>query len=294
MDEAPLDARARLGVPGPVAITAFVAIAGLVTATAAVAQSSIDRTRDRGTGVPSSMFGTYVQEGEFLVYPYYEHYRDSDAEYKPSELGFEVNRDFRGRYVAHEGLVFLGYGISENVLLELEAAVISASQERSPDDPSAMPQKLEESGLGDVESQLRWRWTRETDSRPEFFSYFETVFPFQRTRRLIGTQDWEFQLGTGLVRGFAWGTVTLRVAAGYDKAEDAAEIGEYAVEYLRRISSRLRIFASAEGSEDEIELITEAQVFVTPDLFLKLNNAVGLTSKATGWAPEVGIMFSFK
>jgi hypothetical protein len=29
-------------------------------------------------------------------------------------------------------------------------------------------------------------------------------------------------------------------------------------------------------------------------VYLKLNNGIGLTSKAPGWAPEVGVMISFK
>jgi len=37
----------------------------------------------------------------------------------------------------------------------------------------------------------------------------------------------------------------------------------------------------------------EAQIFLTPNVFVKLNNAVGLTSKAPDWAPEVGLVFSF-
>ena len=41
-----------------------------------------------------------------------------------------------------------------------------------------------------------------------------------------------------------------------------------------------------------MELITEAQLRVTDFIFLKLNNAFGITSKATDWAPEMGIMVS--
>ena len=85
-----------------------------------------------------------------------------------------VDQDFRGRYRAHEGLIFFGYGVSERLAFEIEAAVISAKQYKSKDDPSSMPDKLKESGLGDVESQLRWRWRKESISRPEFYSYFET------------------------------------------------------------------------------------------------------------------------
>jgi hypothetical protein len=240
------------------------------------------------------MFGTYVARGELLVYPFFEYYLDRDAEYSPDELGYGLDRDFRGKYRASEGLIFLGYGISERLAVELEAAVISARLETSPDDPSGVPRRIEERGLGDVEGQLRWRWNRETERRAELFSYFETVLPLQKRRKLIGTQDWEFKLGTGLVRGFAWGTATVRGAVEYDAAEGSVSLGEFAVEYLKRVSRRLRLFAGVEGTQDEIELITEVQWSLAPSVVLKLNNAVGLTSKAADWAPEVGLMFSFR
>ena len=164
---------------------------------------------DRGKGTPSSMFGTYIEKGELIIYPYYEYYYDQDAEYSPDELGYGLNVDFRGRHRAHEGLVFLGYGLTENLAFEFEAAVITAKQFKADDDPSDMPEEVEESGLGDVESQIRWRWAKETASRPGFFSYFETVFPLQKDKKLIGTQDWEFVLALGLMKGFRWGTLTV-------------------------------------------------------------------------------------
>jgi hypothetical protein len=282
------------GLTGWTLLVAF-ALVGFSQSEAA-AQVGFDRARDRGHGIPTSMFGTYIQRGELLVYPFFEYYYDNNAEYSPNELGFGLDQDFRGKYRASEGLIFLGYGLSDRLAVEFEAAVISARQEKSPDDPSAMPAELKESGIGDVEGQVRWRWNRETESRPEVFSYFETVFPVQRgtEKRLIGTRDWELKLGGGIVRGFRWGTATLRLAAEYDGAEVSIALGEYAVEYLRRVSPGLRLFGAIEGSEDEVELIAEAQVFLRPNIFLKLNNAVGLTSKATDWAPEIGVMFSFR
>jgi hypothetical protein len=258
------------------------------------AQQTFDRSRDRGPGIPTSMFGTYVHRKELLVYPFFEYYRDKDAEYSPDELGYGLDADYRGRYRASESLIFLGYGVSDRLALELEAAVISATLTKAPDDPSTMPSEVKESGLGDVESEIRWRWNRETAKRPEFFSYFETVFPLQKQKKLIGTQDWEFKLGTGVVRGFKWGTVTVRAAAEYDAADAALAFGEYAVEYLKRLSPSFRVLAAVEGEEDEVELITEAQWFIRPNVFLKLNNSFGATSKATDWAPEIGIMFSFR
>jgi hypothetical protein len=249
--------------------------------------------RDRGVGVPSSMFGTYIQKGQFLVYPYFEYYRDHNYEYAPNELGLSEDIDYRGDYEASEWLLFIGYGVSERLALELEGAVIDAELETSPSDQSALPDAISGSGLGDVESQLRWRWAAETASRPEVFSYFEVVFPTQDKGSLIGTTDWEFQFGTGVIRGLSWGTLTGRAAVEYDGAENTFDLGEAAVEYLRRLSSTWRAYGAVEGTQDEIELITEAQVHLTPHMFLKLNNAFGVTSKAPDWAPEVGVLFTF-
>ena len=33
--------------------------------------------KDRGTGIATSMFGTYVRSGGLLLYPFIEYYRDS-------------------------------------------------------------------------------------------------------------------------------------------------------------------------------------------------------------------------
>jgi hypothetical protein len=249
--------------------------------------------RDRGPGVPLSMFGTFIEKGQFVFYPYVELYVDSDAEYSPSELGYGLDRDFRGEYFAEEYLIFFGYGFTRSLALELEAAVISAEQEKAADDPTMMPSEVSESGLGDVESQIRWMWHRETASRPALFSYGEVVFPFQKKKRLIGTHDWEFKVGTGVMKGFGWGTTTLRAALEYNREESALEIGEIAVEYVKRFSSFLRVYAGVEGTQDEWELITEAQLRFSDHAFLKLNNAFGITSKATDWAPETGVVFTF-
>jgi len=248
--------------------------------------------KDRGTGIPTSMFGTYLRKGEVLVYPFFEYYSDHNYEYKPLELGFGLDQDFRGRYLASEGLLFVAYGLTDNLAIEVEAAVISASLYKSSSDPSALPAKYKESGQGDIQTQLDWRWLKENDRRPMLFSYFEVDFPHHRNKPLIGTLDWEFKLGTGVSRGFTWGTLTARVGITY--ADNVTDLGEYALEYLKRISKTIRLYAGLEGEAlDELELIAEVQVHLTPHLFIKLNNGFGLTSKATDWAPEIGIMFSF-
>jgi hypothetical protein len=240
------------------------------------------------------MFGTYIRRGELVAYPFLEHYQDHDFEYKPSELGAPGEEDFRGSYRANEQLLFFAYGFTDNLALEMEAAIIQASLEKAPEDPSALPARIEESGLGDVEGQLRYRWKRETERRPELFSYFEFVFPHAAERPLTGTPGWEFALGTGVTRGFSWGTLTARLAVSYEEASSSHfDLGEYAVEYLKRVSPSFRFYVGLEGSQDELSLITEVQWHVTRNVCLKLNNGVGLTSKATDWSPEVGILFTF-
>lgn len=249
--------------------------------------------KDRGTGIPTSMFGTYINKGEFILYPFYEYYYDQDAEYQPIDFGYGLYQDFKGRFRAHEGLLFIGYGITEKLAFEFEASAITAKQFKSADDPTEMPNVFKESGIGDVESQLRFRWSKETVRRPEFFSYFETVFPLQKDKKLIGTQDWEFKFGSGLIKGFNWGTMTVRAAVEYSKEENKIELGEYAIEYLKRISELFRFYIGIEGTQDEVELITDLQLHFSSYAFLRINNALGVTSKATDYAPEVGILFHF-
>ena len=152
--------------------------------------------------------------------------------------------------------------------------------------------RISESGLGDVEGQLRYRLREETTGGPEVFSYFETVFPTADEGSLIGTSDWEFKLGFGATRGYGFGTMAARLAIEYDNVEQTFAMGEAALEYVRRLSSSWRVYGGFEGSEDEVEAIVEAQWHFAKFAFLKLNSGFGVTSKATDWAPEVGVMFS--
>jgi hypothetical protein len=139
---------------------------------------------------------------------------------------------------------------------------------------------------------MNYLWKKETESGPGLFSYFEVVYPHNRDKDLIGTSDWELKAGTGLVRGLRWGTVTVRAAAEYSRAEDKFELGELAVEYTKRMSAHWRIYAGVEATQDEVELISEVQWHLSDHVFFKFNNAFGVTSKATDWAPEVGVMIS--
>jgi hypothetical protein len=249
---------------------------------------------DRGTGIATSLFGTYVRKGEWLVYAFYEYTKNSDHEYAPEDIGLAGNQEFFGSLREHEHLVFLSYGLSDRLALELEGSLSTrGTLERPPADTSGGPARLEESGLGDVEAQVRWRWLGETARRPEFFSFFEVVFPLQKDKVIIGTQDWEYALGLGVIKGHRWGTLTGRLSVLYDRAEGALESGEFAVEYLKRVSPVWRLVAAVEDESDEVELILEAQARLNPHVLLKLNSGFGVTSKAADIAPEVGVLFSW-
>lgn len=275
--------------------TSAIALASLSSPAPAQSSELPAYLKDRGTGQPTSMFGTYIRKGDLLVYPFFEYYLDDDAEYTPDELGYGLDRDFRGKARASEYLIFLGYGINDWLAVEFEAAWhINARLEKAPEDTTGVPNVIEESGTGDVEGQVRIRLARETETRPEFFSYFEVVSPQQEDKVLIGTPDWEYKLGMGVVRGFSFGTMTFRVAAEYSMEESAVELGEYALEYLNRLSPTWRVYLGLEGNQDELEFIPEAQWHIRTDkVVVKLNSALGVTSKATDWAPEVGVVFSF-
>ena len=81
----------------------------------------------------------------------------------------------------------------------------------------------------------------------------------------------------------------MEYAAGSTSRFDA---GEYALEYLKRLSPGWRVYVGVEGVQDEVVLITEGQWHVSKRAFVRVNSAWGLTSKAPDWAPEIGIVFA--
>ena len=103
----------------------------------------------------------------------------------------------------------------------------------------------------------------------------------------------EAELGVGRTRGYRWGTLTARVSGAYEGASSSHfDFGEYAVEYLKRLSPSWRVFAAVQGQSDEISLITEAQWHLGRHVFIRFNQELGLTSRATDWEPQLGIFFT--
>lgn len=106
--------------------------------------------------------------------------------------------------------------------------------------------------------------------------------------------------GTGTVRSMAASLVTLVFLVGPDGASAQGEVRPPASS-TDRLRDRgegvadvdVRYYAGLEGTQDEVTLIGEVQWHVSPGVVVKINNGVGVTSKATDWAPEVGVAFSF-
>jgi len=251
-----------------------------------------DYLRDRGTGVALSMFGTYARRGELVVYPYWEYYVDNSRQYSPQEFNLAGTQDFTGRYRESEGLFFVAYGLTDNLAIQAEIAAAKASLQKSAGDLSPLPRKYEASGLTSFETQLRWRMRKEDERRPELWSYLDVVYPTNRANPLIGTAGVEAELGFGITRGFRWGTLTARFSGAYEGASTTHfAVGEYGIEYLKRISPRWRIFAGINGHETAFTLITEAQWHVHRNVFIRFNQEIGLTSEANDWEPQLGILF---
>ena len=281
------------------ALTASLSLVGAAAAIPAGAESGAGDSpaylRDRGPGMRTSMFATFVQHRELLVYTFGEYYLDNNLQYTPSEFGHVGTQDYKGRYRASEGLVFMSYRITDRLAVEMEAAVITASLRKAANDPSTMPARIEESGLGDVEGQFSYRVLTETAHRPEIFSFAELVIPHSKNKELIGTSDWEGKVGAGALRGFGFGTLSARISLEYARASETPwDLGEWGAEYIRQATPAWRIYAGVEGQAlDELALITEVQRVLSSHATLKAGAGFGLLSNTTDFAPEVGIIWSF-
>ena len=249
---------------------------------------------DRGDGIPTSLFGTYIREKEILFYPFYEYTRTNKFEYSPSELGFSGEEEFFGEVEEYEFLVFFAYAFNDSFAIEFESALYSSVDfTKSPDDTSAVPTEIKESGLGDTEINIRWRYLKETASRPEYTFFFKIGFPLQEDKKLLGTQNWEFEPGIVVTKGFSFGTFALRASVAYESG-DGLDFGEWAIDYVKRLTPSWRGVLSIEGDQlDEVSIIGEVQYSLSNYAVLKLNCGFGLTEKAPDYAPEIGVLFKF-
>jgi hypothetical protein len=285
------------GAHAPLLVLLLVTAAGVLPRTGR-AQSTPEPgyLRDRGPGVASSLAGIYIRKGELLVHPFFEYVRDDNREYQPQEFGVGPDVDFRGRARRRAGQLFLGYGVTDWLALEVEGAYLRETLSRSARDTFPTPSKIDESGITDLEAQIRVRPLRETARRPEVYAFLEITARAQENKLLIGDPDWDFRPGLGLTRGFSWGTLTARVTGEYNRAGKNLDFGEVALGYLKRLHPAWRVYLGVEGGEggamDEWELIPGVQWSPLPTLLVRVESPLGLSSKAADWSPQFGFVFA--
>ncbi len=278
------------------ALSLIVAGAALPRFLLAQAEYSSAQLRDRGPGLPTSAFGTYVRGDQLLVYPFFAYTLDRNREYQPDQFGVGGDVDFRGKYWSTETGVMLCYGVRNWLALEFTTAYMKASLEKSPDDTYPVPQTTVESGLGDVEGQVRVRCFRETARYPEMYAYMEVTAPTQQDKVLIGDTEWDFKPGIGFSRSFSWGTMSARTTGEWNHSEAKVDFGETSIEYLKRLSTSWQMFVGFEGGEggpfDEWHIVSDVAWWFSDNVSLKLDNTFGISSKANDWEPQIGILFS--
>jgi len=279
-----------------VGIAVALAGVGFTSPAAAADNAQLEQYRETGRGIQTSAFGTYVHRGELIVYPYFSYTSDHNREYQPDMFGVGGDVDYRGKFWSSETGVMVSYGWTNWLALEFTTAHMTASLEKDPSDKYATPAKTRESGLGDVEGQIRVRCLKENARLPELFAYLEVTAPTQQDKVLIGDEKWDVKPGLGFARSFSWGTLTIRTTGEYNQSESKPDLGETSIEYLKRLSPSLQMFVGFEGGEggplDEWTVVSDLQWRLSKLISLKLDNTVGVFSKSNDWEPQIGIMFT--
>jgi hypothetical protein len=251
---------------------------------------------DRGNGIRTSMIETYVEPHQFLIYPFGAYTWDHNWEYSPAMFGQAYAGDLRGTYKSTEAALFLAYGISEWLAVEIEGSLIRADFEKAPADTFGTPATIQESGLSDIAGSLRLRLARERGSRPEFFASVEVLPPQHGNQAMIGDAQWNLTSEIGMVRQYHWGTMTFRTTIEYNRGDKHWDLGETSLEYLRRLSPNWRVLVGIEGGEggapDDYGLAAAAHWQIARGLDLKFFNFLGVLSKATDWEAQLGLMWT--
>ena len=253
---------------------------------------------DRGAGIRTSMVETYVEPGELLIYPFAAYSWDHNFEYQPTMFGFPREQDFRAHYRTTEAAVFLAYGVTDWLALELEGSQISARFDKAPADTFGTPGRIHQTGFSDIAGQIRLRLGHERGRRPEFFASVELLPPMHGRQELIGDPQWDVKGEIGAAKAYRWGTMTFRTTIEYNRGDTHWDLGETSLEYLRQLSPAWRVLAAIEGGEggapDDWVLVTATRWRIAHGLDLKFANGLGLFSKSTDWESQIGLLFSLK
>jgi hypothetical protein len=252
--------------------------------------------KERDNGLPSSVYGMYVHPSEMLIYPFYEYGYDHNMEYQPSMFHGNSNADYLAKYKSTAEQIYLGYGVSDLLAVEFEAAYLKATFDKSVSDSTSVPSRIKESGLTDYEAKICWRWAKETDHRPDICSFVEVTIPSNQNKLLIGDPDWDVKPGVIITKGYPWGILSFKTDLEFNREAKNIDVGETAVKYLRQLQPDLRLFLDIEGGEggapDEWVLVPGLQWYIAPTVSLQIYSPVGIFPKATDWSPQIGIQFS--
>lgn len=267
-----------------------------ICAFACVVPPTLSAQGDRGNGIRTSMVETYVEPHQLLIYPFGAYTWDHNFEYQPEIFGFGSDEDFRGQFKSTEAALFLAYGVTDWLALELEGSLITADFEKSPADTFGTPATVHETGLSDIAGSLRFRVSPERGSRPEFFGSVELLPPQHGQQELIGDPQWNVKTEIGAVRQYHWGTMTFRTTIEYNRGDKHWDLGETSLEYLRRLSPAWRVLLGIEGGEggalDDYGFVAAAHWRIAGALDLKFVNTVGFMQKSTDWEAQVGLMWT--
>ena len=98
--------------------------------------------------------------------------------------------------------------------------------------------------------------------------------------------------GLGLIKGFAWGTLTGRISASYLPGDGTFELGE--MDGVPQTHVReMALGAFGRGGAGRVGRDFEIQWHFKPNGARETERRHRLTAKAPDHAPEVGVVFSF-
>jgi hypothetical protein len=247
------------------------------------------------------MRGIWVRRGEWVGAVSLARLENTGYQYSASELGAVVqpDPDYLGELEFSGGDLYLGYGLTESLALGFQASSGRATFRTAADDVSPLPAEIRETGLGELRTELTWRFLEERGRRPELFLFAAVAVPHDSDKVLLGTPDWRLLPGIGLFRAFSWGTLAARGALEYDAgSESEADFGEWSLEAQRRTSRAWWVSAGVGGqigganNLDEAWLLADLVWRPTPRLAVRFHNRVGVTDQSSGWSPAVGIVVS--
>jgi hypothetical protein len=222
------------------------------------------------------------------------------------EITYELNH-FGGNEGGSEseGALWLGTGIVTGV----DLGVFIPFRQLSPDEGNS------ESGIGDVEAELKWNFLPESETAPALALKIGVGFPSADERKGLGSGGYD--LFATLLAGKGFGPVETYLNLGYtriDKLEVEPEEGAGGEEaetlnrsvYSASLAARWNVveqlglvaevqFTSAEAKGDDAAVSATVGAIwqITPAVGIDVGGRFGLTDAAADWTILAGLNFAF-